>query len=71
MITFFGQTYLWSDPEVLVPAGVLLLVLLILVLILRAVARAGRASAPVLHELGWLSNRVQALSDGQQQLAGG
>jgi len=25
----------------------------------------------VLHELGWLSNRVQALSDGQQQLAGG
>ena len=71
MITLFGQSYLWSDPEVLVPAGVLLLVLLVLLLILRSVARAGRASAPVLHELGWLSNRVQALSDGQQQLAGG
>jgi DNA recombination protein RmuC len=68
MITLFGQTYAWSDPEVLVPAGILALVLSILVLILRA---AGRSSAPVLHELGWLSNRVQALSDGQQQLAGG
>jgi DNA recombination protein RmuC len=71
VITLFGQSYRWSDPEVLVPGGILLLVLLILLGILRAVARAGRASAPMLREVEWMADRVQALSDGQQQLAGG
>ncbi len=71
MITLFGQSYRWSDPEVLVPGGAVLLLLLVLGLILRAVLRGSRASEPLLHELGWLSQQVQALSNGQQQLAGG
>lgn len=71
MITLFGQTHAWTDPEVLIPAGVVLAVLLVLLAILRAAQRAGRASEPLLHEMGWLSQQVQALSNGQQQLAGG
>jgi len=68
MITLFGQSYPWTAPEVLIPAGVLLVLLLLLVLILRA---AGRESAPLMRELGWLGQRVQGLSDGQERLAGG
>jgi len=46
-------------------------VLLILLLTLRAAGRAGRMAEPVLRELGWMSQRVQGLADGQERLAGG
>ena len=68
MITLFGVSYAWNSPEVLVVGGIAFLVLVLLILILRA---AGRESAPLMRELGWLSNRVQGLSDGQERLAGG
>ncbi|MEO6300211.1 MAG: DNA recombination protein RmuC, partial [Paracoccaceae bacterium] len=68
MITLFGQSYAWNSPEILVLGGVALVLLILLLLILRA---AGRESAPLMRELGWLSNRVQGLSDGQERLAGG
>ena len=68
MITLFGQSYFWNSPEVLLVGGALLAVFLLLALILRA---AGRDSAPLMRELGWLAQRVQGLSDGQERLAGG
>jgi DNA recombination protein RmuC len=54
-----------------VAAGAAALVLLILLLTLRAAGRAGRMAEPMLRELGWMSQRVQGLADGQERLAGG
>ena len=53
-------------------AGLLLVVMLILlVLALRAAGRTARATEPLVHQLASMGQRVQSLSDGQQQLAGG
>jgi DNA recombination protein RmuC len=71
MITLFGQSYAWNAPEVLVLAGAALVVLILLFLILRTAGRGAQAAAPLMREIGWLSNRVQGLSDGQERLAGG
>ena len=68
MITLFGQSYAWDSPEVLTLGGAALVLLALLLLILRA---TGRDSQPLLRELGWLAQRVQGLSDGQERLAGG
>lgn len=74
MIQLGEQTFALDDPvvlAVLIAAGVLLLVLILLVM---AVVRAGRASKmsePLIYQMNQLGNRVQMLSDGQQQLAGG
>jgi DNA recombination protein RmuC len=58
----------WDDPAVLVAGGILALVVALLILILRA---SGRSAAPMVRELGWLGQRVQALAEGQERLAGG
>ena len=71
MITLFGQTYAWNDPEVLILGGVALALLALLLLILRSVSRSATAAEPLMREIGWLSSRLQQLGDGQQQLAGG
>ena len=68
MITLFGQSYAWDSPEILFLGGAALVVLALLLLILRA---SGRASEPLLREMGWLAQRVQGMSDGQERLAGG
>ncbi|EEW26695.1 DNA recombination protein RmuC [Rhodobacter ferrooxidans] len=70
MIRIQGQDYAWNDPWVLGIAGAVV-VLVLLGLILRAAARSGQMAAPMLRELGWLGQRVQMLSDGQERLAGG
>ena len=59
-----------SDPLVLgaIGAGVLALVL---VLILRASLKAARASEPLIWQIDQMDRRVQALTDGQNHLAGG
>jgi DNA recombination protein RmuC len=71
MITLFGQTYQWNDPEVLVLGGLALVLLVFLVLILRAAARSASAAEPLAREVAWLATRMQQIGDGQQQLAGG
>jgi DNA recombination protein RmuC len=71
MITLFGQTYEWNDPEVLVLGGLVAVLLGFLVLILRSVSRSATAAEPLMREIGWLATRLQQLGDGQQQLAGG
>lgn len=67
MITLFGQTYAWNAPEILIIAGAALL----LILILRAAGRSATMAAPLMREMGWLGQRVQALGEGQERLAGG
>jgi DNA recombination protein RmuC len=70
MMRIGDQILAWNDPLVLALAGAVV-VLAMLVLILRAAGRAGRMVQPVMNELGWLGQRVQMLSDGQERLAGG
>lgn len=74
MIQIGGQTYAWDDPIVLaVLAGAMLVALMLILLILavRAAGRSARATEPLAQQMGALGHRVQALSDGQHQLAGG
>lgn len=71
MITLFGQSYAWDAPEVLLIGGALLVLLVLLFLILRTAGRSAQAAEPLMREMGWLSQRVQGLSDGQERLAGG
>jgi DNA recombination protein RmuC len=63
-----------EDPIVLAAiAGILafLLIVILLILSLRAAGRSARLAEPLANQMGMLGQRVQMLSDGQQQLAGG
>jgi DNA recombination protein RmuC len=71
MMTLFGQTYAWNDPEVLLLGGLALVLLGFLVLILRAAGRSATMAEPLMREVSWLSSRLQQLGDGQERLAGG
>lgn len=71
MITLFGTRYAWNAPEILLIGGGLGILVILLVLILRGTARSARSTEPLLREMGWLAQRVQSLSDGQERLAGG
>jgi len=71
MITLFGQSFAWNSPEVLLIGGAIFLLVLLLILILRAAWRSGAMAAPLMAEMGGMAQRVQALSDGQERLAGG
>ncbi len=55
----------------MIAAGVAALVVLLLILTLRAAGRSARMTEPMLREIGWLGQRVQSLSDGQERLSGG
>ncbi|MDX5359219.1 MAG: DNA recombination protein RmuC [Rhodobacterales bacterium] len=70
MITINGQSYALTDWQVLAALAAVVLVVL-LVLTLRAAARAARLAEPLRNDMGWLAQRVQALGDGQERLAGG
>lgn len=71
MITLFGQTYAWNAPEVLLIGGALIVLAGLLLLTLRAAGRSASMTAPLMREMGWLGQRVQSLSEGQERLAGG
>lgn len=71
MIQIGDQIFQWNDPVVLIVGGVLALLFLLLVLTLRASARSAAAVQPLARDIGWMGSRVQALSDGQERLAGG
>jgi DNA recombination protein RmuC len=71
MITLFGQTFQWNDPEVLLLGGVALVLLGFLILILRSAGRSATMAEPLMREVSWLSSRLQQLGDGQERLAGG
>ena len=71
MITLFGQSYAWNAPEVLVLGSLALGFLAVLLLILRAAGRSAATTAPLLREVTWMGQRMQALGEGQERLAGG
>lgn len=70
MITIGTETYALTDWQVLATLGAGIVVLF-LVLTLRAAGKAARMAEPLRGDLGWLAQRVQALGDGQERLAGG
>lgn len=64
----------FEDPFVLAAIAAVLAFLLIFVLLimaLRAAGRGARLAEPLANQMGMLGQRVQSISDGQQQLAGG
>ncbi|MCM2562773.1 DNA recombination protein RmuC [Lutimaribacter sp. EGI FJ00015] len=74
MIQIGDQTYTLGDPVVmLVVAGAALGLLIVILLIaaVRAAGRSARVAAPLAQQIGQLGQRVEALGQGQQQLAGG
>ena len=74
MIQIGGYQIDTSDPVTWVVAGALIALLLLFWLVLRAGAaatRAARAVEPLAHQMGALGGTVQALSNGQERLAGG
>jgi DNA recombination protein RmuC len=74
MITIYGQTFSLEDPLVLATLGgaaLLLLLFILLIVTLRAASRSARMTEPLGFHLSELGQRVQSLSDGQQQLSGG
>ncbi|MCX7643878.1 MAG: DNA recombination protein RmuC [Rhodobacteraceae bacterium] len=74
MIEIAGHVWRLDDPLVLAALAGGALLLAILGLLVVAVRRAGRSARmiePVLREMAALGQRVQGLSDGQQQLSGG
>ncbi|MBS0125712.1 DNA recombination protein RmuC [Thetidibacter halocola] len=70
MIAVGGQVYAWNDPLVLGVAVALVVVLLIL-RASAAAARSARLTETMAAQMGQLGQRVQALGDGQERLAGG
>lgn len=74
MIQIGDQTFALDDPATvaaLIGAAVLLLILVLLVIAVRAATRSARMTEPLARQVGQLGQRVQNLSDGQHQLAGG
>ena len=64
----------FEDPFALaaIAAGLaFLLIFVLLIMALRAAGRGARLAEPLANQMGMLGQRVQSISDGQQQLAGG
>ncbi|MDF1669456.1 MAG: DNA recombination protein RmuC [Roseovarius sp.] len=74
MIQIGNTSHSLSDPIVLAAIAALALIFLVLVLLIlavRASARSARLAAPLAQQITNMDQRVQSLSDGQHQLAGG
>ena len=61
----------FNDPTTQLIIGAGLIVLLLLLLSLRAVSRLTKAAEPLSYQMNALGQRVQALGEGQERLAGG
>jgi DNA recombination protein RmuC len=74
MIEFGTVTLDLSDPLVLIlmiAGAVLVLILILGIGTARSAARSARMAEPIIRQMNDLTTRVQGLSDGQHQLAGG
>lgn len=74
MISLGDTTYTFSDPLVLIVLAAIIFGCVVVVLLFVAVRRVGHASVIseiLASQMGAMSQRVQMLSDGQQQLFGG
>ena len=61
----------FNDPTTQLIIGAGLIVLLLLLLSLRAISRLTKAAEPLSYQMNALGQRVQALGEGQERLAGG
>jgi len=74
MIQIGDTSFTLDDPMViagLIGFGVLILILILLVMAVRAAGLSARVAAPLSQQISQMEQRVQGLSDGQHQLAGG
>ncbi|MGR3660396.1 MAG: DNA recombination protein RmuC [Paracoccaceae bacterium] len=74
MIQIGDTMYAFDDPLVIgamVGLGAFLLVIMLLIMAVRRAGQSASLVAPVAQQIGALGQQVQALSDGQHQLAGG
>lgn len=60
-----------NNPLILGGLAVVALIVVLLILLLRSAGRSAQAVVPLTSQLVALGQRVQSLSDGQQQMAGG
>jgi len=61
----------FSDPLVLIVLGGTGFLFLLLLMVVRASMRTAKLAEPLAHQMGALGQRVQALGEGQERLAGG
>ena len=71
MIRILGHDYALSSPEILIPAGLLVVILLALWLTFRAARDSARMTGPLVQELARMGQKVETLSQGQERLGGG
>jgi DNA recombination protein RmuC len=71
MIQIGARSIDLSDPLIWGGAVLGAFILVLLFLTMRAAGQSARIAAPLAQQMGALDQRVQSLSDGQQQLAGG
>ncbi|OOY04816.1 DNA recombination protein RmuC [Thioclava sp. F28-4] len=74
MIQLGDMTLTLNDPltlGLLLGSAALVILLILMVAMLRAAGRQTRAMDPMVGQINLLAQRVQSLSDGQQQLSGG
>ncbi|MEO1950148.1 DNA recombination protein RmuC [Thioclava sp.] len=74
MIQLGDMTLTLNDPltlGLLLGSAALVILLILMVAMLRAAGRQTRAMDPMVGQMNLLAQRVQSLSDGQQQLSGG
>ena len=64
-------TLSWSDPLVLLGLGAAGFVFLLLLMAVLASLLTAKLAEPLAHQMGALGQRVQALGEGQERLAGG
>lgn len=60
-----------NDPITLAILGGAVFIALLLIITVRAALKSARLAEPLAYQIGALGQRVQALSDGQERLAGG
>lgn len=74
MMTLFGPEMTLDDPvtlALLIGGGLAIVLIILMIAVLRRAGRAADLSTPLIYQMDQLGRSVQALSDGQQQLAGG
>lgn len=71
MIEINGHILTEFQLAALVGGAVALLIVILLIVAVRAAGRSARMAEPLAQQMGMLGQRVQMLSDGQHQLAGG
>ncbi len=73
-MNLFGPEMTLDDPvtlALLIGGGLALILIILMFAVLRRAGQAADLSTPLIYQMDQLGRSVQALSDGQQQLAGG